>query len=221
MSQEDMTALQHLGLTIELLQNQLIAAREFYMQAMRDQLALQPGAQPQQRVRFDAPVGTQAERDGDKLWPGAWFDATGYCTQRPNGDYHTGVDLNLPAFADTGEIVRACADGVVVFSGQLSAWGYVVVVQHALEDGVKVWSRYAHLNGNQPMAVKGDVVQRGKYLAVIGDYGKAGPPDDHVHFDLAKIDLGVKPGDWPGPDKARVLHDYYDPMAFIQEHHHV
>lgn len=170
-------------------------------------------------VKFDAPIGTDAERAGSKLWPGAWFDATGYATQRPNGDYHTGVDLNLPAFGDTGQIVRACADGVVRFSGQLSEWGYVVIVEHLLADQSRRWSRYGHLNGNQPMAVPGATVQRGEYLAIIGDYGKIGPQDDHVHFDIAKKDLGQNPGDWPGANKARVLSDYEDPLAFIKMWH--
>jgi len=177
------------------------------------------GNVPPARVQFDAPIGTDAERAGAKLWPGAWFDATKYLTLRPNGDYHTGVDLNLPAYGDTGQIVRACADGVVGFSGQLSAWGYVVIVEHLLEDQSKRWSRYAHLNGHQPMAVTGAIVQRGDYLAVIGDYGKIGPQDDHVHFDIAKKDLGETPGDWPGNDKERVLRDYEDPLTFIRDRH--
>lgn len=179
--------------------------------------ALEPGPLP--RVRFDSPVGTDAERAAGKLWPGDWFDATGYATQRPNGDYHTGVDLNRPNFKDTGEMVHACADGIVRFSGQLSEWGYVVIVEHLLADQSRRWSRYGHLNGNQPMAVPGATVQRGDYLAVIGDYGKVGPQDDHVHFDIAKINLGEKPGDWPGPNKARVLSDYEDPLAFITKWH--
>lgn len=177
------------------------------------------GNWPIARVRFDAPVGTDEERAASKLWPGAWFDATGYATLRPNGDYHTGVDLNLPNFKDTGEIVRACADGVVMFSGQLSAWGYVVVVEHTLDDQTKRWSRYAHLNGHQPMAVPGAVVKRGEYLAVIGDYGKVGPQEDHVHYDIAKKNLSTAPGDWPGNDKARVLRDYEDPLAFTRDRH--
>lgn len=184
-----------------------------------DEVIATLGPVPLARVRFDSPAGADADRAAGKLWPGDWFDATGYATLRPNGDYHTGVDLNRPNFKDTGEIVHACADGIVRFSGQLSEWGYVIIVEHLLEDQSRRWSRYGHLNGNQPMAVPGATVQRGDYLAVIGDYGKIGPQDDHVHFDIAKKNLAETPGDWPGKDKARVLRDYEDPLAFVADRH--
>ena len=177
------------------------------------------GNVPPARVQFDAPIGTDVERAGAKLWPGAWWDATPYLTVRPNGDVHPSADLNLPNFKDTGEIIHAAADGVVKFSGQLSAWGYLVVVEHLLEDGTRVWTRYAHLNGNQPMAIVGGAVQRGDYIGVIGDYGKAGPQEDHVDYSIARKNLAETPGDWPGPDRERVLRDYFDPLEFTRDRH--
>ena len=36
-----------------------------------------------------------------------------------------------------------------------------------------------------------------------------------MHFDAARIDLGVKPTDWPGADLSRLLRDYYDPYILL------
>jgi hypothetical protein len=47
---------------------------------------------------YTAPIGTEAERASGKIWPGSWFDATGYARHyrigQPNEAYHTGADLN-------------------------------------------------------------------------------------------------------------------------------
>jgi murein DD-endopeptidase MepM/ murein hydrolase activator NlpD len=173
-------------------------------------------------VRFDAPVGSAEERAADKLWPGAWFDATGYAVAYPpamkRSDYHTGADLNCNAptwNADAHAPVYAVCLGFVAFAGMLQVWGKVVVVQHALEDGRLMWSRYAHL---EKMTVKmGQLVQRGDQIGTIGN--AEGRQAWHLHFDMAWIDLGRKPGDWPNTDRARLLRTYVDPLKFIRERH--
>lgn len=176
-------------------------------------------------LRFDSPVGTQAERDSDAFPPGQWFIATGYAqyyTALTNPAYHTGADLNLPNYADAGAPVYAAADGEVVFVGARSGWqGIMIVIRHPMTGAVDaplgaVWSRSAHLKA--PEVSIGDHVLRGELLGFIGDYAPAGSVNDHLHFDLARIDLGERPGDWPGMDKARLLRDYYDPRAFLLAH---
>lgn len=174
-------------------------------------------------LRFDAPVGTNEERAGSKLWPGAWHVTMDYAESYPPAmnrkDFHTGVDLNLPNFGDTGQPVCACANGDVVFAGSLSEWGLVVVVHHVLTlEGIERWSRYAHL-ANIAVSV-GQNIERGHPLAVIGQYGRPGPQDDHLHFDIARIDLGKRPADWPNMDKARLLRDYESPLEFVKARHH-
>ena len=139
------------------------------------------------------PTGDIARR---QLAP--WFDATGYGTLYQNGtQYHTGHDLNLSDFGDSGSRVVAVADGEAVFVGQVKGWqGFVVVVRHVLEDGRIFWTRYAHITGLLSLDT-GDPIKRGDLLGYICDYLPAGKANDHLHIDGAWCDLGKKPGDCP------------------------
>lgn len=170
-------------------------------------------------MRFDAPVGTLEERAGGKLWPGKWFDATGFNVPYPPSmhrlDFHPGADLNAPLDADAHAPVYAVANGLVVFAYSLAVWGKVVVVKHVLEDGRVIWSRYAHLHNITVPAIK--LVARGEQLGTIGN--AEGTQAYHLHFDMAIIDLGKRPGDWPNTDRARLVRDYVDPLKFIQARH--
>lgn len=166
-------------------------------------------------MRFDSPLGTPAQRD-QPAWPGGWFEATSYgeyYTATGKGAYHTGADLNLPNYGDVGQPVHASAAGVVVYVGPWAGWQrQLVCIQHT----GGIWTRYAHLD--QVSVTKGQTVQRGQHLGNIGDYNNDGAPSDHLHFDIARIDLGAKPGDWPGMDLARVKRDYIDPKPWINAH---
>ena len=174
--------------------------------------------------RFDFPVGTEQERakaaQEDAYLPGEWWIAQGYDQGYPiemkRGDFHTGIDLNLSAFRDDHQSVYACANGEVVAAGRYPAWGNLVVVRHNLRGTPvqAVWSRYAHLEN---IVVKvGDDVLLGQAIAQIGDYGSHGPRGDHLHFDIASINLGRFPTDWPNRNRARLRRDYRNPVLFIQ-----
>lgn len=164
-------------------------------------------------MRYDPPVGTTEQRDSDKVWPQDWVDATGYATLYHDSTgkqaYHTGADLNLnkPIYdADAGKPVYAAADGLVTFAGFKTVWNGIVILKHA--DGK--CTRYAHV-ANIVVAA-GQRVARGQQLASIG-HPLNGP--NHLHFDIANIDLSSIPGDWPGIDLARLKRDYIDPLPFI------
>lgn len=166
---------------------------------------------------FDAPIGTPDERTSAKVWPGSWIDATPYGTRYDaTGKWaiHTGSDLNLPADADAHSPCYAPAAGVVRAAAAFPVWGNVVTIEHKLADGTRVWSRCAHLDD---IAVQpNQLVTRGQ---LIGHVGNAfGTYAYHLHYDVARLDLGAKPSDWPGDDLPRVLRDYYDPLAFTIEH---
>jgi murein DD-endopeptidase MepM/ murein hydrolase activator NlpD len=167
-------------------------------------------------MRFDQPVGTDEDRNAPKAWAGGWFDATGFgthytATGKPA--YHTGADLNLPNYKDAKKPVFASAQGEVVFVGKANGWqGVLIVVKH----DIGVWTRYAHTG--EPVVQKGQIVQRGSMLGFIGDYTPLGPLNDHLHFDVARIDLGAKPHDWPGTDVERMKRDYLNPKEWINTH---
>jgi murein DD-endopeptidase MepM/ murein hydrolase activator NlpD len=165
---------------------------------------------------FDPPIGTAEERLSAEVWPGRWYDATGYASYYTTvgGAYHTGADLNLPADADRNTPVYAPADGVVTFSGRSSGtWGRLIVIRHdPLPDGTVVWSRLAHVTN--PIVREGDRVERGQQVASIGNAD--GKLAWHLHFDIAKTDvLERNPGHWPGPNLSGVRNNYLDPRDFV------
>lgn len=162
---------------------------------------------------YFSPVGSAYEREGIKIWPGEWVDATGYCTWYFNKWYHTGVDLNLnrPAWdSDRHAPVYSIADGKVYACREYSGWGNVICIKHK-----ECLSRYAHVENL--LVSEGDIVEAGQQVANIGNAGGRYPY--HLHFDIARLDARMLkwPGDWPGSDKSRVLRDYYDPKKFLQE----
>jgi murein DD-endopeptidase MepM/ murein hydrolase activator NlpD len=171
---------------------------------------------------FDSPVGTLAERRGGQIWPGGWFDATGYATRYSDSTgrsaYHTGADLNLnqPHWnVDAGMPVYSIASGLVTFAGSLNVWGGIVVIRHdpLVAGGSYVYSRLAHL---ATIGVReGQRVARGDQ---VGTIGKPTGGTEHLHFDISPTEaLFTKPGDWPRLDFARLQRDYIDPRTFIQQ----
>ena len=164
------------------------------------------------RLVMSWPTGDIARR---QLAP--WFDATGYAKLYQNGtQYHTGHDLNLSDFGDSGAAVYAVADGEIVFAGTVKGWqGEVVVIRHVLEDGRIFWTRYAHIVTDDVEV--GETIKRGYSIGYICDYLPAGKQNDHLHIDGSWKDLGKVPGDWPGLDLARLKVDYFDLMKMIQD----
>jgi murein DD-endopeptidase MepM/ murein hydrolase activator NlpD len=125
--------------------------------------------------------------------------------------------MNRPAYADAGAPVYAAADGEIVFAGEVPGWqGQVIVIRHTLEDGSRIWTRYAHIRD----VAQSSMVKRGDRIGTIDDYNKDGAPNDHLHFDVARIDLGAKPGDWPGLDKTRLFDTYINPATWLRERAH-
>ena len=169
---------------------------------------------------FDAPVGTLEERHGSQIWPGTWFDATGFATRYTDSGgsaaYHTGADLNLntPQWnTDAGLPVYAIASGVVTFAASKNIWNNIVIIRHdpLKPGGAFVYSRSAHL---ARIGVQvGQRVQRGDQ---IGTIGKPSGGTEHLHFDISPTEaLFNNAGDWPGLDLARLRRDYVDPKSHI------
>lgn len=168
---------------------------------------------------YDSPVGTAAERRADALWPGEWFDATGYDVLYRNGTaYHTGADLNVnePYWdADAHSPVYAAASGVVTFADRLPGWGNVIVVRHdpLISTGEVMYGRYAHV---EDVAVQvGDRVVRGQQICNVGN--AEGIFAYHLHFDLSPTSiLETQPWHWPKLNRANLRANYIDPLPFIR-----
>jgi murein DD-endopeptidase MepM/ murein hydrolase activator NlpD len=167
---------------------------------------------PPERVLFASPVTGKV---GDVFGVG-WFAAVNFAEKYGAlGHYHTGVDENLPGFADAGKPVYCAADGELVWYSAVAGWqGKVACVKHVLEDGQLIWTRYAHIDTLNGLMV-GQHITRGTQLGTIADYTPTGKPEgDHLHYDVSHKDLGATPDDWPGNALGRVYADYVDPVKW-------
>jgi murein DD-endopeptidase MepM/ murein hydrolase activator NlpD len=85
---------------------------------------------------------------------------------------HEGLDYS----ADQGTPVVASAGGVVQFAGYHPQYGNMIDIDH----GNDLLTRYAHLS--KVLVKPGDVVQRGRNIALSGNTGRSTGP--HLHFEV-------------------------------------
>ncbi|MBO7460680.1 MAG: M23 family metallopeptidase [Bacteroidales bacterium] len=98
---------------------------------------------------------------------------------------HYGVDVVGKADA----VIKATADGTVVFSDWTVEGGYIVGIQH----DCNIISIYKH--NATVLCNEGDVVKAGDAIAILGDSGttSTGP---HLHFELWVDGRAVNPEDY-------------------------
>lgn len=86
--------------------------------------------------------------------------------------FHSGVDIA----ANHGDDVAAARAGTAVTTGSLPGYGYTVVLEHP--DGTR--TLYAHLS--RILVQRGQVVQQGERIALVGSTGASTGP--HLHFEI-------------------------------------
>jgi murein DD-endopeptidase MepM/ murein hydrolase activator NlpD len=166
---------------------------------------------------FDYPVGPRDATDVFKthriaagLVDDDYFKSTGY--------WHPGEDWNGNGGGDTdlGDPIYAISNGKVLEFGHYSVWGNLVLIEHALPNGTRVWSQYAHLDKILASQV-GQKVKRGDQIGTMGK-GDKNRYLAHLHFEVRKKKLPI--GNWSPmvKDKSAVLANYYSPADFIKEH---
>jgi murein DD-endopeptidase MepM/ murein hydrolase activator NlpD len=88
------------------------------------------------------------------------------------GQRHDGIDLSAPE----GTLVRAAAAGEVIYTGNQSGYGTIVILRHS----TSLITLYAH---NSAILVKdGDRVDAGTPIAKVGQSGRTTGP--HLHFEV-------------------------------------
>ena len=128
--------------------------------------------------------------------------------------WHPGEDWNdlRGGDSDLGAPVYAIAHGLVVTSDSFPAWGNIVLIEHYLPDGSRVWSQYAHLQ--ERSVEEGQVVRRGGQIGTIGK-GAGDRYPAHLHFEIRLKSL---PASQWGLTRDEVLQAYADPSSFIKSH---
>ncbi len=107
------------------------------------------------------------ESSGKLFWPVPSRRITQYYSWR-----HPGLDIGLP----TGSAIAAAEDGIVIYSGWGTGYGYEVLIDH----GTGIKTRYAH--ASRLYVKKGDAVARGQTIALSGNTGWSTGP--HLHFEI-------------------------------------
>ena len=88
------------------------------------------------------------------------------------GRFHQGIDIQ----AEKGTKVKVAAPGEVVYAGDLSGYGELVVVEHKNN----LFTAYAH--NSRILTKEGKKVKRGQVIAKSGSTGRSTGP--HIHFEI-------------------------------------
>ena len=140
------------------------------------------------------------------------------------GKYHLGEDWNAINGQDLGEPVYAVANGKVWAVQNIDwpdSWGKVVVIEHTLFSGGKIYSLYAHLEDFY--IAKGTVVAEGELIGTIGNangyYGPQNSSGSHLHFEIRNDSKwrDAPQGYIRPPLDLRVARRFKDPSLFIDD----
>lgn len=120
------------------------------------------------------------------LWPCSTRKVTSLFGTRVHPIYHVkkfhnGLDIGAPY----GSKIRAAESGIVVYSGNKSYYGRVVIIKHSRD----TYTLYAHCS--KLVARSGQAVKRGDLIAKIGSSGLSTGP--HLHFGVQKNGKFVNP----------------------------
>lgn len=138
------------------------------------------------RLIANREINSQREVDGRPVNWGWTSSPYGYRNDPFTGRraWHTGVDV---AGRDGGEVVAVGA-GVVTAAKEKGGYGYFVEIDHG--DGLQ--TRYAH--AKELLVGKGDIVEKGQQIAVMGSTGRSTGP--HVHFEVVRDGTRQNPNDF-------------------------
>ncbi|MCY9692820.1 M23 family metallopeptidase [Paenibacillus alginolyticus] len=100
-------------------------------------------------------------------------------THRPS--FHSGIDFG----ARENDPVYATADGKVVSTGNDMFHGNNIVIEHS--KGLRTW--YMHLN--KILVNKGDSVEKGSSIGLVGSTGRSTGP--HLHYEVLKNGESIDP----------------------------
>lgn len=173
-------------------------------------------------TEFVTPVGQDFYKPHyEQYGVGDWYQSNWIgCQYRlgPNKvlTIHTGDDILLHGATAQGKVVKAVANGRIIYAHDTalpSTWGNVMVIAHLLPDGHMVYSRYGHLNSF--FLGKDSDVQAGEEIGSVGDAHHQLVA--HLHFDIGVTPLlASNPINWPGLNRSFIFANYTAPLDFMQ-----
>ncbi len=124
-------------------------------------------------------------RNGALTWPVSGPITSGYGWRTHpifhTREFHTGIDIA----AAWGAPIEAAADGMVLFTGWMTGYGMLVILDH----GSGISTTYSHLSS---YGIKvGDRVRRGQVIARIGSTGWSTGP--HLFFEVRQNGQPLNP----------------------------
>ncbi len=136
--------------------------------------------------------------------------------------WHPGEDWNGRGGGDTdlGDPIYAISHGrVVEFGDYPPSWGNIVLIEHALPDGSRVWSQYAHLDRILVKRV-GQTVRRGQQIGTMGKGAKTdkyprGRWIAHLHFEIRRKRVPINNWRPMVLNRGEILFNYHRPQSFI------
>ncbi len=140
------------------------------------------GAEVYKEVKASSATGVELSLSIPNISP-----VDGWITKRFNKDTKTPGDnhLGLDVAATTGTPIRATAPGVVHDVSHDTYFGLIVTIKHKFG----FITRYGHCM--QALVAKGDRVQRGQTIALLGNTGRSSAP--HVHYEILRDGKNVDP----------------------------
>lgn len=98
--------------------------------------------------------------------------------------FHTGLDID----GEAGDVIAACADGVVILAEKLQVRGNAVIINH----GAGVMSGYYHLDSID--VKEGQIVHQGDQIGTMGTTGLS--TGSHLHWEVRVGGVAVSPHQW-------------------------
>lgn len=131
--------------------------------------------------------------------------------------YHLGEDV----VRNSESAVYATADGKVMHVAQHTGYGYVIIIQHQLQDNSYVCSVYGHLRAKD-ITVSGIDIRKGQLIGYLSS-----DPNENGGYDFTHLHFGIRSGSYStnldsdgkwryrgyGPTDIVAL--WYDPTDFV------
>ena len=134
----------------------------------------------------EAKPKTETSEGYQAAWPNiqpteGWITRKYITIANDTEQQHSGIDFA----ATSGTLIRATARGVVDDVYKDAYFGLMVIIKH----GYGFSTRYGHCL--QVLVTKGDHVERGQTIALVGNTGRSSAP--HLHYEILKDGKTVDP----------------------------